>query len=267
MPTFKGMSYTEYNESGEMTLNLNGEGSGTRMFDVDWTDRLTFQRALLGYNSQGDGPNQYRQPATFPGNPFMVCTRTSSKGLGTTSTDSNDMIAFPKARITAYYEIPNVLTAVPGGVNVPGTFGNNLWLAESMEIGAEFLELPEGHFAFADGTTIDDQPLVKLVGNTRIALTIQLQYAVNKTTVQLYRGKINASAWRGFAAETLLFMGVSTELSIDRRNKSSRGISFIFVERDQSWNKVYRPGTDQWEVVAPLPYVTANFDGPPALLP
>ena len=101
----RGVEYIEAEGSGSYDLGWEGSRA-TRVFYIDWNDRIQFTKELLGYNIGNSADDSTRQvkvnPDTFPGYSFLVCQFCNIRGLGEVS-NVNGVASYPFAEVTATY--------------------------------------------------------------------------------------------------------------------------------------------------------------------
>jgi len=110
--TIDGISFEEPVGSGGYNITKTG-GEGTRVFHIDWADRVVFSSALTGGINYNGSTVIYTAGKNFPGYQSLVCYEVAVKGFGTMSFTSAGDPSYPFAVVTASYK--NVPVPQGGG--------------------------------------------------------------------------------------------------------------------------------------------------------
>lgn len=229
------ITYNELEGSGKLTYRSEGGVVGERVFEVDWSDRLTFADELRGTVGQVIKT----RPATFPGLSWLYCVDVAVEGAGRVLGDSS-VIAYDKAKVTARYE--------------PGEFDENddrLLVTESLEPSVEFLTMPsEGLF----WDNAQEEPIAPEEAPGKLRRELDWVYTKHEvlslpaSTLSLL-GYVNAASIKSptlgltFAAETLLYHIKPLIREITTEGVQAWTVTYVFSYNGAGWNKYVRAGS------------------------
>ena len=253
MATLNGIAYEELDGSGGLAFTPDGI-RGTRTFIVDWADRAAFAEVLLGYtNAVGHVPIRC-EAQRFPGYEYLYCQKAEIAGLGEAS-QGEEMIAYPRARVTAEYSPLRTGSSVSEGPASEEDEG--LHLEESWDFAGETLAVPGATFQYSDTGEKLFEPVGVMVAMVELTLTSESEPELPAAAIRACLGKVNATSWYGASAEHVLFLGASGRRVITSAGSQAWRLCYRFRERQVSWNARLRG--DEWVELSPKPYKTADF--------
>jgi hypothetical protein len=255
-----GITYEEPNGSG--TLRVNPDSiTGRRTFRVyDKTDAEAFLLNLIGRAVEINdtivrvGADPFSD--TFY---FVTCQSARMEGHGVSTQDADGNADYAWWEIVADYEtLPFDPEQEEGEGGEASTY-----VSEEIDYSARLIEIPRQFYSYADGTKLDQNATIRRVEG-RITITWhRAPPTVTKPLIASYMNTINATAWRNYDAETLLFNGARRSRRWLTDGTRVEDVQFEFLwNGENSWNTVYRPATGAFEEIdcnGNSPYSTAEF--------
>lgn len=274
-------SYTEQDGSGDIAAD-RGKLRGTRIFRVlNYRDAGGFIQDLTGGFITANGETVYNIPERFFPNSSLWCVSASAKGIGVPTGDSDGPNYAGGAIVTAQFE---TLDYDPEQQNDGGNDPDEnptptVYATESRSTSAQVLTLertdavgePAWKWSSDDVPLGEEAPeIIKLVPEGDYTIVRHSVPKHPKSTIDGLVGKVNSgtfpvsSSAGGYAAGTLLFMGDDANRQHTSEGVKAWEITLKFAYNPNGWNKIYRPGTGQYEEVEEIDggekiYTTASF--------
>lgn len=257
--TIEGIEYEEANGSGLITIGKE-EAVGTRIFHVDWKDRINFIIALMGGTITNGENTIYVIKKSFPDYPTLLASRVSVRGLGKISCLANGSPAYQYAEIECTYE-PND--------DEEGDNEDNVLKTEETSSSFETIPFPPMSFKFqgsareiSEGVEAGKRYVV-----TTHTITETKSPTDKKDIIQNHAGKINSDKYLGVDALKLMYMGARTRRVILASGERPFKIVHTFLEisdtepsavgaDDATWDKLYDTVEGRWDTI-----ITAKDDG------
>lgn len=243
MPLLSGISYEELEESGRTSYSADSGWRGERIFIIDFADRRLFGEALLGWVEPiGDMGIRYKGQR-FPGYDFLFCRQLQTEGMGKLAQGS-EMASYTKAKITATYLPSNFGTST---TDTDEDYDEDAeerlaHLTEEWDFSGEFLTIPSGSFLWSwDAEPVEDDIGI-MVGTIDIALTSSEEPLLHRDTIAAALGHVNSTAWYGFAAEHVLFLGAAARRTLTAEGITAWEITYRFRARAVPHNAFWREG-------------------------
>jgi hypothetical protein len=240
MGTLNGITFEHLHEgSGQGRIDDKGKVEIVEKYLVDYSSVQTFMSGLRGsWASVGGTQVQFSRPDAHHLFTALYCLQATFEPVGQPSV-SGEYLTWDKAVVTATYGPP---TFNPNAQDVKDV------AEESLEFGARILQLPSG--STKDATGSSGKPI--LDGVTKMIPTAQYTLTLQGVPVppgasedapfsQIFSsiGKVNAAAWKGAAAETMLFMGANAKRSINSEGVQDWTLTYVFKYDPDGWNTVY----------------------------
>jgi hypothetical protein len=258
--TIGGVEYLEAEGSGAYSIS-DGSASGTRIFYIDYSDRVSFVKELSGYaTTSPDGSRVIiTPPQTFPSYSFLVCKGVSVEPWKISASSST----YDFATVTATYSPQE-----EGDQDQDDDEGDKTLGSHRISVEAEFLEI--GKMALEWGTVggrdvSQPIPAGKRVVVIRHTFTIDESPTSKSTEIAANAGKVMSASWPGnnnvldrqFAAGTLLFVGGESERVIAADGQRPWRVTLQFLERVDkkadgsaaTWNMFFDDVDGDWKKV------------------
>lgn len=232
---------------GSPTISFrDGKLIGKRVFVIDWSDQLAFVEELFGTYKNVGGSFVYTPPAHFPNAPTMYPVSIDVKPFGDRIVSAATALStgsdYEKAQVDVAYELQ--FDGDESG-QPDGTF-----LRYSSDIGAEYLTIPGRVWRWPGGEVLGEDPNLGIIVPTeQFTLSWERVPAPPWTAIYQLRGRINASAWRGYPAGTVMFMGARAEIAFQVLQGSYWNLEYHFSVKTQKltnssgwvgWNHFYK---------------------------
>ena len=265
-----GVLYSErikgYREHREL---LND--SAKRIFHTKWADRANFILEHIG-GSVKTGETQITYPSVqHPEFTDMVAISGDVEGLANpTDGGENEQISFDIARINITYGVTEFSILDPDKEPI-----DEVLVTERVTLSGEFITIEGEVYSYqtAPSDARVDHNVGKFIGGLEFQITEHKVRTVSISQMQGLVSKVNASSWRGFDAETVLYMGSEVTNTIGTSSNPLE-VTHVFKVRPTlpTWNQTYRaengnwslaqfPDRYPWDGTSPLIYETANLQG------
>lgn len=287
MPTTStGVSFTDFWEGYQETFSRGGT-KFTRLCQVDWNQRFTFIKGMIGFSTLGaplannaNSTIHRYLPDQFP----AADGSTVSTNVYAVSAELQDVIGVPdqagvrqmidytassgKVRYRVAYEPLNyAVMSDDDGLN---TTELNRYVTKTWQPTIETLMI-QGHlFKFTTGNVKITAPLPKMLEGAEVQYS-WWDVPASVTDGQVYLpgvlssnisdcvGRVNDAAWDSslWGTKTLLCMPPRIEPTFNAGGFPSYNIHYKFLWKPNGWHKVYRPKTSP----PSFDTVVANSDG------
>lgn len=213
-----------------------------------WTDRIGFRQLLLGGSRLVGGVITTTAPYAHPNYSWMlVCDVRAEMAPGSTgyTNDSNNFIACDYARLTVEF---NQLDPLDLG-------------EEKIEFSGRMITAPPEMFTWAS----DGEALLSSEAPGIIEVKASLERTINTvaslplTTIFGLIGKVNSSTYLGGAAETMLYLGASSQRRYTTFGSKCWSLTHKIDFSAAGWNQFLRASTGDYEELDPKPYDSADF--------
>lgn len=235
------VSYEEPDGSCSYSSTVGGR-TGTRIFNCDWVDAFQLVKELRGGYRITPG-NPYETPAVFPYADDLFCSGVALVGFGKPGQSSNAegiYIIYDKAKITATYAM-NVFDYNPEDPEAVEQ--------ENITVSAEMATISNYEWS-GDSVALEDKLLPnKIESTTAFSVTKFHVSALPDTATEAVVGKVNSGVWRGRTAEYVLFTGAEASRTITVDGAEDWEVTYNFLTKSHSWNKVYRDSSGNYEAV------------------
>jgi hypothetical protein len=259
MPTINGVWYEELNTAElKSPILVTGLGriEGTRYLKCNWDDRFKIETAFLGEEVwKNDQLVAFSDPQPFPGKEELEAQQSRIVGLGSLGYDLDKAQKFQLAIITLTYGPKRRSRDIPGE---KGSGITNILASQELDFGGEIFVYGNDVWKYNTSGALIKEGVPKLMQELRSTYTLYGAKTLNVTTYANLTGKINAAAFpknakasQQAAAETLLFDGASTTRQITAKGDLPYDITLQFRHRAQSWQQLYDPANDRWDLVVP----------------
>jgi len=121
----------------------------------------------------------------------------------------------------------------------------------------EVMTMPGQNTWLSDGEPLD-QPLSIIIPIDEISIKV-VYITFNRGAINNCRGRINSNVWRGYPAETVLFMGAAEVQQFDSQYGVRYAFDYKFLAKPWSQNMAYRSDIGLWAYPTYVPYATADF--------
>lgn len=248
------MSYGAYKPiSEEITLTREGPSATVVVF-APWDDAITYGLAAIGGYRTVFGTLQYFTPDRYERDGLRLYCN-SCKIVNAGDYGSND---WQTAKLTLAFGILDQPEDNSEGQD-PTQVAD--W---TFQLSGEELVLPKTglHLDSSTGDPPgDDVPNpIKVVPKGSLTAHFPRKPRQDAANWKTYVGKTNDGALQGFAAETLLFMGLETKRTQTSDGSDAWEFSLMFEIQYEGWNKVYDPSAAAWRELHPAQYETADFN-------
>ncbi|MDB5350533.1 MAG: hypothetical protein JWN86_1780 [Planctomycetota bacterium] len=260
--------YDGTSESGDTS-----SGKSTLRYHGPWSQRRAFIKNLLGYrtitgNVQGSYTittvPAYKYPAITDLAMYAMSYAVKSAGPCTGDpTLTGDQVAYQNCFVDVNFSTPDY--QIGEGANADGGINGTTYLKESGSLGVEMLITPQSVWKFvSDGKKVDSEVGIPFP-TEEYNITRFLMPFVPRYQADLCRGKVNNALFRGYAAGTLLFLGMEYDQGeVDANGLLTYQIDYKFSCKLTGWNKIMRPDTGVFDtLVLPdgvtNPVASANF--------
>lgn len=277
-----GVPYVELDQSPKIKFGREG-ASAVRQFLVPWADAITFTRELIGSFEAVGVVLTFKQPLAFPGMPWMFVNDVaidphmgdSPDGDGTPDLDTTTNTYASGAIITANYAAKYDIQGSGQNPNIPE--GTTLLI--SGDHGTEVYSTPGRVWRW--GSVATNPPVDPDTFPGLIIPTGEWNATWSRVplppwdTIRAARGKLNASAFLGSPAGTIMFAGFSARRMFQYVSETELWeLTYRFRERsienddgsDVTWNHFYREqasGGKHWHTIqnetGTPPYGEADF--------
>jgi len=243
----------------------DGRFVATRVFKVDWSDRLSFLVELYGGYRFVGGQFTFTPPATFPGVPQAIVTEVEIDPFPPDRPDGDHVVslsaptnAYLHALVAATYEIPfdlgnNSRADLP---KVP----NGTYLTYRADLGADRNSTPGRSWRWNIAGTpalAGDRFNGQIVPTEDFTLTWHRVPRPPWSASADLRGKVNGSTFLSHAPQSVLYMGVRTRRDFQVLDSGLWRLEYHFKVREvkstvdpsvlYGWNRSFREQADAGE--------------------
>jgi len=280
-------AFTNAEERKGTQLVVFGEDgvTGTRVILCEWGDRKEVLKTLVGYSEKIGDSIQIHYPDALPGfEDFNLrCTSASCRGVGELLDETH---VYKKAEITAQYKqsIPDLRE----GPNDDVLWEEEIDMCEQEWSSDTFA--PDEKYKWASDNVLLKRAFILRYETMLLRYHLSKVAKLNLNTIMQLVGSINSTVFKPpaqnstkFDINTVLFKGASTRRKFQGVGPLSSSEKFVntpsnasftskvkdsttydvtleFEARKESWLKLYRPSSENWEVVSPDMFSEANIN-------
>lgn len=252
-----GIPYEETTGSGALTRGRAGT-QGTRVFFVDWEDRIEFTKHLTGYIIADNNANTPKTivvpPQRFPDLQTLLCTNAQALPFGKVRND-NGVAAYEYSKVTATYTLRSVSQwGSTGDTDAAKYTEDEVIITQQLDFTVDFLEYGRFQLYWSGGVPIAEKTKlskqIPMIDHTFTEEQVP-GFLSKKLKVVARQGKINSTIYRNVPVERLLYLGANAEHQITSLDGSQAWkVTHKFVENPYaSWNKVFNPASGNWESI------------------
>ena len=233
-----GIDFEEATGTGKLTTS-RGSARGTRIFFVDWDDRIEFARQLTGFFTiVGNSINQ-QFPVTFPGYQFLEAAGITTEGLGKISFETNGDFRYEFAKVEVTYEPRPEKDRKTAGEEKARTLST-----ETTRTNIEFLEFKSLSLSWVNDPKVAiGDPIKKGKRIVTITHTITEEEAPEskKALTASLAATVNSEIFLEVAIGKLLYLGAEESRVIMSDGSQPFKIVHNFLERPEAiWNNFFR---------------------------
>jgi hypothetical protein len=210
-----------------------------------WSDRIGIALAVLGGSALVGGNPVYSLPSAYPEFTPWIGKRAECTGVGLiTASGSNTVIGAPQfARMKIIFGPPEY---DPSSTTMAGEL--ELDFSQS----AFALDQQQPSFQWVAGGDISPSLAPSFRLTTILAsLTLYNRGTLNQGTIAGLVGSVNASAFQGYAIETVCFRGAKSRRTLTMQGKLNYSLTMLFEVMpgngtppgSPTWNTLFKPGT------------------------
>lgn len=241
-------------------LSITRDGpTATLTFWMSWAQAESFAIQAVGGLRTSSGALQYFPPMAYESRSGLLTIYCNKCDVNPRTYDENGD-GWEGAEVTLTFGVLDQ----PEDENAGG--GDPTQVADySFDLSAQELTLPKEAVGVSGGTGAglgDEYPNpIKIVPEGSFTATFKYKPRLDVSKWLNYIGKVNSSTFRGHAAESVLFIGMSTKRSrsTDGKDVWSYDVHFL-TKYGHTWNQIYNAEQGSWQTLDPKTYQTANFD-------
>lgn len=242
----------------------------TYYIEQPWSVGDQVVNELLGYATKTGGSPYWQGPHQYPLDPTgrSVCFQADIVGVGNMIRNSDGYPEFDTGFfVEALYRVPLIPMYSENDPN--NTQGIDpatplLWATQDFDFSTDFILLDRSQYTFTSDSSKSTVPVRIKTGITIMDITFHRVPFMPSALIRAARGCVNSSTFMGSSAGQILFKGARTHKEINPDGSYIRTVQLIFHERNQSWNKVFRPDTLAWDGLVDGsgngPYLTSNLN-------
>jgi hypothetical protein len=237
--------------------------------DQPWSVADTVVNELLGY-ARKSGQSIYQQcPHQYPLDPSgrSLCCQADVVGVGAPNLNSDGYPSYQSGFfVDAIYKVPGIpMYAAQDPENLMGIDPSTplLFATQDVDFSTDVIILDNTAYTYASDSKVSKTPVKKEVGITVLDMTFYRVPYMPTPLFRSLRNRVNSSSFMGAPAGSVLFKGARTHKEINGDGSYVQSVQLIFHERDQLWNKVFRPDTLAWDTLqdggGAGPYTSGNL--------
>lgn len=251
-------AFEELDDSLEFEIDVEGGLTARRRLMCDWGDWQSLVDEIIGY-SQGSAILH----APFPGFDNLYCTNVTVTPFKATKAEHSPGMADPVTEVATYtgkavlsLKYKTVLVDFDGtpfgGTQIP----DSAFVDYSVNSTGEFFMFEASDMRWTNQPTVPVKAQAsRFISMKQHSLSFYNIESPPFNAIESAKGHVNASAWLGFPAETLLFEGASfqTRLLVVQSQSISIGWNFTYNFTDRiirdtggpyGWNHSWRGATE-----------------------
>lgn len=202
---------------------------------------------MLGTNARGGLGITRDVPESHPHYPGLYAMEARLLlGLGVGAQDGRGGVSYDRARYAITYR------GVDYDIFEDGVDEWNRFTSKYRTFSIETLPLPGSTFKYVDGSNpvmpIPETP-GKLFPSQEITYVWRRVPGIPDSGIDECNGKVNEDTFDGYPEETLLLAGVEPRPYISSTRQPLYDISFKFLYRKTTWNKIYQQSENDFTLV------------------
>lgn len=242
--------------------------------EESWATADQVVNELLGFSAKQGGSIYFQGPHQYPLDPTgrSLCFQADVVGAGNMIANSDGYPQYDGGFfVEALYRVPPIpMYAVNDPDNLMGIDPGTplLWCSQDVDFIDNYILLENSQYIYSSDSAPSNVPVRIPDPTSVLELTFHRvpynPYAV-APLIRSLRGQTNNATFLGAAQGTVLFKGARTHRESFSGGSYVLTVQLIFHEKNQDWNKIFRPDTCKWDLlVAPggggvLPYTQGTL--------
>lgn len=215
---------------------------------VDFASADAFVDGVLGGIVTAGGSIRNVPKLACPTNPRLYAMSAEYVGAGEANPTANGRPTFTAAVVEVRFAVPTWPQAFsddPGGQQSfpnEATPGQPIVFAEcEIDMGGEFVTVPQGSLVFLSDSKPIDAPVGKWVGVSTFRIVRHYYPNLPTTKVATYLNKLNNATFLGRARGLVRFANAKTRQVQTSDGTRTQSWEMIFEAREHDWNEFIRP--------------------------